>query len=170
MSKVYLSGPITGLTFDGAESWRAYTKTKLAPGIVPLDPLRMNEFLKSSGVLADTESYTNARGALSPIEAMMISDEMLGLRDYIDTAKADAVLVNLLGAERVSIGTMLEVGIAYAHRVPIFLVMEDKGSLAPYGSFGSNIHEHCMLRYYASYRTNDLDIAITAINALLSVG
>ena len=57
-------------------------------------------------------------------------------RDRMDCNRADAVIMNLLGAKTVSIWTMIEIGWADAHRTPIILVMERS----------ANVHDHPMVR------------------------
>lgn len=154
MYKVYLSGPISGMTFDGANTWRQYVEQRFIDTIIPLNPLRCKEFLRDHGIL------DGKFGAGSEIDHWMTKDDFIGTRDHWDTSRADVVFVNLLGTPIVSIGTVLEIGIAHAARVPVITVMEGDGS---------NIHEHCMLRHYSTMRFDNLDDAVDATNALLSV-
>lgn len=167
MYKVYLSGPITGLTYDAGNDWRVKvtkaledqpdcisgqpdTWQRLVPQTIKcLNPLRSHEFLRRLGKL-DDENY------LKEPESFLVTDEFIGVRDWWDTTRADAILVNLLGAQRVSIGTVLEIGMAHAARVPVILVMEDK-----------NVHDHCMVRNYSTMRFDDLAKAVIATKALL---
>ena len=150
MYKVYLSGPITGLTYDGGNNWREEVQGKLTDGVIGLNPLRCKEWARDHGIIDDTTGTKHA---------WMGSDEFIGTRDHWDTVRSDVVLVNLVGATEVSVGTVLEIGMAHARNVPIFLVMEDTG----------NCHEHGMIRQYATMRFNALSDAVDAINTLLSV-
>lgn len=152
MRNVYLSGPISGLTYDAGNNWRQHVTACLENGHVHcLNPMRSHEFLRDFGVIEDKHAQDDSdRGFL-------VSDEFIGVRDAWDTMKADLCFVNLLGATRVSIGTVLEIGMAHAARVPIVLVMEKTG----------NIHDHAMIRNYASLRFDDLGKAIWATGALL---
>jgi nucleoside 2-deoxyribosyltransferase len=77
-------------------------------------------------------------------------------RDHWDVSRCDAVLVVLSGATRVSIGTVMELGWAYAYRKPVVAVMEEEG----------NPHEHGMVREALSYRVTTLDEAIDLLNIL----
>jgi len=70
---------------------------------------------------------------------------------------ADLVVFNMLGAQRVSIGTMVEFGWADAARVPSILVMEKQG----------NIHEYPMVREIASFRVTNLEDAIAIAEVVL---
>jgi len=153
MRKVYLSGPISGLTYDQGNSWRDLVTQHLeSEHIHCLNPMRSHEFLRHFGVIEDKHAQDN--------EALgfLVSDEFIGVRDAWDTMKSDVCFVNLLGATRISIGTVLEIGMAHAARVPIVLVMEKSG----------NPHDHAMVRNYASLRYDRLAHAILATRALLA--
>lgn len=152
MKRVYLSGPISGLTYDQGVTWRKHVSRMLSScGIRGVDPMRSHEFLRSMGVIEDKHAQEG-----HPL-SYLVSDEFIGTRDAHDTMNSDVCFVNLLGATRISIGTVLEIGMAHAARVPIVLVME-KG----------NIHEHAMIRNYATLRFDDLEQAIRATVALLA--
>ena len=51
MKKIYLAGPISGLTFEGAQDWRTYFSNKINPEIQCLSPLRGKDYLKMRGPL-----------------------------------------------------------------------------------------------------------------------
>ena len=155
MRNVYLSGPICGLTYDASNDWRTHVAeclTATSPHIHCLNPMRSHEFLRAHGVIEDKAAQND------PSRGFLVSDEFIGVRDALDTMKADVCFVNLLGAKRVSIGTVLEIGMAHAARVPIVLVMEKSG----------NLHDHAMVRNYASLRFEDLARAVLATRALLA--
>ncbi len=147
---VYLSGPITGLTYDDGDDWRKEAAKLFNENITPLNPLRCKEWARDIGIIDDTA------GDKHP---WMASDQFIGTRDAWDTMRCDVMLVNLIGATQVSIGTVLEIGMAHAASVPIFIAMEDKG----------NCHEHGMIRAYTTMRFNNIFEAVAATNALLSV-
>ena len=73
--------------------------------------------------------------------------------------RCDLVLVNLLGATKVSIGTVSEMGMAFAMDKTIITVIEP-----------DNIHQHPFVTETSSLVLDNLDDAIYAINSLLSVG
>jgi nucleoside 2-deoxyribosyltransferase len=87
----------------------------------------------------------------------MSTERGLTERDRYDSTKSDLVVCNLLGAQRVSIGTMIELGWADANRVPVVLIMEKTG----------NIHEHPMVRQTTSFRVEDLVTARDITEAVL---
>jgi nucleoside 2-deoxyribosyltransferase len=153
MSKptVYLAGPITGLTYDGASDWRDYAKKRFdALGIEAFSPMRAKHYLKDVGVLQG--SGQNYKG-LSPLS----ENKGITTRDRMDCTRRDLVLANLLGAKKVSAGTCIEFGWADAARRPVVLVMEKEG----------NPHEHGMVLEIGGYRVEDLDQAIDLTASIL---
>lgn len=149
--KVYLAGPITGQTYEGATDWREYARQLLEPHVQGMSPMRGKDYLKAYGVIGG-----------SPEEAYMkqvISSQtgILG-RDRNDVRTADAVLMNLKGAEIVSIGTMIEAGWADAYRIP-FVIVDDPKS----------IHNHVMLRGMATYVVETIEDAVYLLRVLLGV-
>jgi nucleoside 2-deoxyribosyltransferase len=146
--KVYLAGPISGLTYDQGQDWREYVASLLAArGIEAFSPLRAKGYLRSVGVIE--QGYED-----TPLS----TDHGITTRDRWDVQTADAVLFNLLGARRVSIGTMIEYGWADAHRIPIITVIEPKG----------NIHEHPMLRDVTGFRVATLLEGIEILDRILN--
>jgi len=146
MPSVYLAGPIQGLSYDTSTSWRIYAETELLKaGIMSLSPLRNKEYLQHEGVLRD--SYPQY--ALS-------STKGITTRDRFDVMRCDVVLMNLLHAEQVSIGTMIELGWADAYRKPVVLVAER-----------DNVHAHGMVEEVAGFIVDNLESGLTLIKALL---
>ena len=145
---VYLAGPITGLSFDQTIDWRQTAIDHLKQfGIQGLSPLRSKDYLLGQTTVAD--SYE---------DKVLSSQRGIYARDRFDCHRADAVLVNLLGAKRVSIGTVMEIAWAAQNNTPVVLVIEKEG----------NIHEHSMLREACPFRVDNLDDALFVITALLA--
>lgn len=146
---VYLAGPITGLTFDEAVDWRTTAVEKLNKrGIRAVSPLRGKDFLREVGRLEGGNEYS-----ANPIS----SARGITTRDRYDVMRADAILMNLMCAERVSIGTMIELGWADAARVPVVLVMED-----------GNLHEHAMVLETVGYRVQSLEAGVDVVRWLFA--
>ena len=148
--RVYLAGPITGLTFGEATDWRDYAVGVLAfHGITGLSPMRGKDFiLKRIGerqVLGQTYE-----------DSPMSTQRGIVARDRFDVGRTDIVLFNFLGAERVSIGTMIEYGWASAQGKVIVTVMEQAG----------NVHDHAFVRELSPYRVATLDEALDIIIAI----
>ena len=144
--KVYLAGPITGLSFDGASNWREAVISSLPSHIIGLSPLRGKEYLEKETALKDSYDMH----ALSTKKAIVT-------RDRFDATRCDVLFVNLLGAKTVSIGTVMEIAWADAHRIPIIVVMEE-----------GNIHTHGMLTEVAGYVVNTLAEGIFILKSILT--
>jgi len=148
MSLVYLAGPITGLTYEGATDWRESVSYVLNnDGIGTASPLRFKSFLK--GELSIKDSYEGHALATS---------KAIYTRDKWDVSRSDVVLVNFLGAEKVSIGTVLEIAWADMLNKPIVIAMEP-----------DNIHQHSMVNECAGYIVPTLNDATNVVRALLTV-
>jgi nucleoside 2-deoxyribosyltransferase len=143
--KVYLAGAITGLTYGDGQGWRTYAKSELAKaGIWGYSPLRAKEYLEEHGILEG--SYEDF--PLSSAKGIMT-------RDHWDVSTSDLILMNLLETTKVSIGSVIEMGMAYAYRKPVVLVME-KG----------NIHTHPMMEQ-AAFVVDDLDVGLKLVKSIL---
>jgi len=149
MKRIYLAGPISGLDYKGATDWRNEAQYRLAQSdILGLSPMRAKEFLKDKGIIGsgdmgDEHGLSHPRGFVT--------------RDRMDVATCDAVLMNLLGATRVSIGTMVEIGWADAYRKPVILIMEQ-----------NNPHEHGFVRQLTHYHVTTLDAGLDIAEALFN--
>lgn len=144
---VYLAGPITGLTYDEGQDWRAYAKDWLdAEGIDGYSPLRAKDYLRACGVLEKQYHGLNALSEPAGITA----------RDRFDCMGRDLVLVNFVGATSVSIGTCIELGWADASRTPLVVAMEE-----------DNVHHHAMVNAMAGFIVPTLDEALIVARAVL---
>jgi len=80
-------------------------------------------------------------------------------RDFNDCSTCDVLLVNLLGASKVSIGTVMEIAWAYQNRTPVVVVMEQEG----------NPHEHAMIREAIGFRVHTMGEAIAVVRTILDL-
>ena len=151
MTMVYLAGPIAGLSYKGATDWRFYAKSELQKvGITTYSPMRGKEYLdKVSEFSADGDAYKHM--------SVLSSNRGIITRDRFDATRCDVLLANLLGATKVSIGTVMEIAWADAHRIPVVCCMEESG----------NPHEHGMITEVIGYRLPTLDEALHVIKAVL---
>lgn len=153
--KVYLAGPIKGLNYNEATEWRKIAIVLLKEaGIDGMSPMRAKEYLKDkfdvghkldNGIKDQYHSFP-----LSTSKAILC-------RDFKDCTKSDAIIMYLLGAKAISIGSVMEVAWGHAARVPIVLVMEKEG----------NVHEHCMITEASNFRVETLDDAIDVVKGIL---
>ena len=144
---VYLSGPIAGLTFTEGADWREYATKCFPPHIQGVSPLRGHRMLEGLGPI------TNLM-----IEHPFRKDTAINRRDKFDTLRAAALLVNLLGTKKVSIGTVMEMAWAFDHSIPVVLAIEPEG----------NVHDHPMVRDCTTVRVSSLDEAIEAVVAIVA--
>ena len=144
---VYLAGPITGLSYGGSVDWRNSVKSQLADiNITGISPMRHKDYLVGQAVVPDSIE-----------DKVMSSQRGIFARDYWDVRRCDAIFVNLLDAQTVSIGTVMEIAWAWAHQKPCVLTMEND----------SNIHEHPMLREACPFRVDTVDEGVDIIARLL---
>ena len=142
-----MAGPITGLSYDSAVDWRQNTQRVLweEGKIESKSPMRGKEYLSGERVLNQT------------YKVPLSTQKGIWGRDKWDVRGTDAVLFNLLGAEKVSIGTMVEYGWATAMDKLIVTVMEEDG----------NVHDHVFVREASTFLVHSLD---EAIDILLAIG
>jgi nucleoside 2-deoxyribosyltransferase len=147
VKRVYLAGPITGLSFEGCTDWREYAIKELdTVGITGLSPMRSKDYLQRERIVGDCyddKVLSCARGIIT--------------RDRWDTTRCDIILVNLLGAEKVSIGTIIELAWADLSRTPSIVVMEPD----------QNVHEHSMVREMIGFRVETLEEGLNVAKAVL---
>jgi nucleoside 2-deoxyribosyltransferase len=142
MSWVYLAGAITGHSFKEANAWRTlptFTNKLVKNGWHPLSPLEGLDHLKDEKAL---DAYCEG---VDP--GLVVSKDL----DMIDLA--DAVIANLRIEGPPSIGTMFELGYAYAHRKPIIVIRDDVES----------VYDHPFIDGTASQIVFHLDGAIEAL-------
>ena len=143
---VYLAGPVCGMSWIDATSWRTYAAMQFRKyGVDTLSPLRNmpvpanpNEY-----ILGDTKAETPLSTA-----------PYVGLRSYIDVRRSDAIFVDHNTERPVSQGTMLEIGAAYALNKPVVL-------------WTAKCPEHPVLYTAAPLWNLDLDRAINITLSLL---
>jgi nucleoside 2-deoxyribosyltransferase len=150
---VYLAGGIAGLSGTDATSWRhtAYLELK-ERGIETLDPMRAKALLSGQACIStDFHDYAH-NGAFFTSRGIMT-------RDYNDVQRCDALLVNLLGLVKPSLGTIMELAWAYAMQKPAVVAIEDAG----------NPHDgHPMIAAAINFRVPTLDEAINAVAVVLN--
>lgn len=131
---VYLAGPISGCDHELIMGWRKQAIERLAKeeiiGLCPIDVTASDMDIKEIAII----------------------------RDKMDVERCDAVLMNLTGAPRVSIGTMVELGWASALGKPIILVMEP-----------GNIHEHAFVYTLADSAYKTIEEGLNAVACMLQV-
>jgi len=143
--RVYLSGPISGKSYDEAMDWRDRVEARLSSaGFEVRNPLRGKSYLSNQGSLDSHKYGTNPT----------LSDKALKKRDVMDVVDCDIILVNFTDATQVSIGSVYEMAIGdFLHKL---IIMVAPKTLHP--------HDHPFLRD-ASVIFNDLDAAVQYIES-----
>jgi hypothetical protein len=142
---IFLAGPLTGVSYKDALEWRKYVESKLPADIVAFSALRGKICLAKERVLKS--AYP---------EHLLTTPQGTITRDRYDVSRCDALFVNFLDTDRVSIGTIMEMAWADSRRIPIILALEN-----------GNIHDHAFVRQVAAFITRDLDEAIqTAVDVV----
>jgi len=153
---VYLAGPITGLSYDGAVGWRDEVVRRLAvtaPHLHCMDPMRAKQHLADVGEI----------GAFGHAGALLDGHAVVS-RDLFDVGRADVVLMNLTGARQISIGCMVELGWARAHGKFVMVVLPD-AERAGIGST-TNPHDHLFVHELASSVVGDIDAALAILETM----
>jgi nucleoside 2-deoxyribosyltransferase len=144
---IYLAGPIHGLAYDTAVSWRQYVIDRLPSEILAYSPMRAKKYLQHELELG--HSYENF--PLSTAKGIFN-------RDHHDCKTKDLIFINLYNTTKISIGTVMEIAWGHAYGKPMVLVIEP-GNI--------NIHSHPMILEACSYIVDDLDVGIDVIKAIL---
>jgi nucleoside 2-deoxyribosyltransferase len=146
--RVYLAGPISGCTYEDAQDWRTAVADDLeSPDVECLTPMRGKSFLQGSGTI-HSSSYPTA----------VANSKGITRRDMFDTVNATCLFVNLKGAERVSIGTCMELAWAYLKQIPTIVVMEK-----------DNVHaKHVMIQEACTYIVPTLEEGMDLARYLLN--
>ena len=154
---VYLAGPITGLTHDGARyGWRLDFSDLLADmgldHISCSSPMRGKMFLKHHGILSSGHDYPK-----NPLA----SSEGITTRDYNDIRECSAMVACYLDSgNRPSLGTAVEYGYCWALHKPVVTIgPEDDVNI-----------RHAMLKRMSGYRVDTLEEAANIVGLLLTPG
>lgn len=152
---VYLAGAIAGRNYFVSKDWREDCSRALRDrGVEPLSPLREKDSLadvKRPVVSTNFKDYADM-GAFFTSRGVMA-------RDFNDVKRCDALLVNLLGLEKPSLGTIMELAWAYALQKPAIVAIEAEG----------NPHDgHPMIHEAMSFRVDTLEEAVHAVAVVLN--
>jgi nucleoside 2-deoxyribosyltransferase len=149
---VYLAGAIANVSGYEATQWREDVALSLASvGIATRNPMRAKQFLSGQALISSTFHTYEDKGVFFTSRGIMT-------RDFNDVKQSDVLLVNLLGAKKPSLGTIMELAWAFALQKPAVVVIEDEG----------NPHDlHPMLHESMSFRVNTLDEGVRAVAVIL---
>jgi nucleoside 2-deoxyribosyltransferase len=128
--RIYLAGSITDVPLKQAIEWRRRAAQQLQDaGFVVISPLR-------TGV------------------ADLVDERAVFMRDKIDCTRSDIMLLNLIGADHITIGSVCELSWAYLTGLFCVVVMGQ-----------GNPHRHAFIEQQASIILEDIDEAVDYIIA-----
>jgi len=149
---VYLAGAIADMSYEGATDWRTNAAYVLLDrGVETLNPMRAKSKAALGALIGNNFHNYEHRGAFFTSKGIMT-------RDSTDVRRCDALLVNLLGTVKPSLGTVMELGWAYILNKPVVVAIEKSG----------NPHDnHPMIHEAMPFRVETLDEAIDAVAIIL---
>ena len=149
---VYLAGGIAGLPGADASDWRIDANQALEMrNVETLDPMRAKQALSAQPRISTNFNDYAKNGAFFTSRGIMT-------RDFNDVKRCDALLVNLLGLTKPSLGTIMELAWAYTRQKPAVVAIEREG----------NPHDnHPMIHEAIPFRVETLDEAIDAVAVIL---
>ena len=150
---VYLAGAIAGLSGTDATDWRRTARYALDDrGVEALDPMRAKLMLANQERISTNFADYADQGAFFTSRGIMV-------RDFNDVKRCDALLVNLLGLAKPSMGTIMELAWAYALQKPAVVAIEKTGN--PHDS-------HPMIHEAMPFCVETLDDAIDVVAVILN--
>jgi len=142
--KIYLAGPMAGLSIKEAKQWRI-ALTSYSDLFELLSPCRDHE---------DIEGVIEGHGGG---EAFMCKPKEIYSRDTHDIFRSDAILVNFTNAEKISIGTVFELGYASGLGKPIVTVGLKEG-----------IHDHVFTQECGIVHAESLAEGMIALKSMFN--
>lgn len=146
--RVCLVGPITGYPFEVVAKWRKEFCANPPQGMVGIDPLRKRSELATSAVVAG--EYPKHR---------LASKKGILAQNKFDVMRSSAILANFLGADRLSLGSVIELALAFQAWKRIVVVMEKE-----------NPHDHPYVRSCADVVVETMDEACAELCRPLNAG
>lgn len=150
--RIYLAGPVTGLSYEDATQWRVEAVRRL-PEIRCFSPMRAKQAQQGRQCLGwEANDLHDADAIFTP--------KGIVARDYLDCRKADLLLVNFEpSAPEISIGTVSEISWAWADRTPTIVIATP-----------GNRHDCKWLRELVPFWTDNFDDAIRLVQTILLPG
>ncbi len=113
--RVYLGGPIHGLTYAQATVWRQMIVKMAGLKFEFLNPMRDKEDLKKSPTISHVFP-----------DLPLCQPKAIVTRDLLDIRRADVLLFNGLQG---TVGSAIELGIGYALNKPLVVILEQSDAL-----------------------------------------
>lgn len=110
--------------------------------------MRNKEYLKDETDI-DSVEYTDPLSCPKGVYA----------RDRWDALRCDLLVVNLLGAKKPSLGSVMEIAWANSKGTPIIIVMEEEG----------NVHDHILVNEACGFRVSNIKTARQLAASILNL-
>ena len=148
--RVYLAGSMTGCKTANALNWRLHAFEKLTKyGMAVYSPTRGKTFDPTKPIATDSEKT---------IGGPENTTRAINTRDYLDTTKADCLLVFLDTTTPLpSMGTVAEMAWAFDRRIPIVCCVPED----------SIYMQHPMVSEFITYRVDTIDEGIAIVVSVL---
>lgn len=154
MKSIYLAGPIAGKDWAGATEWRQVFAKRFGHRYRCLNPMRgkdyLEEFVNKQGVFAESGVVYEDLGKV------MSTNHSIIKRDQWDVQSSDMVFVNFIGAQKVSMGTVMEIAWGQQLGKYVLVAMEK-----------DNVHQHGMIIEAASLIVPTLEEALDLVPVLM---
>lgn len=115
----YLCGPVTGMTFEKASELRNRVEKRLAPhNIRCINPMRALTFLRGGGPISGTGREYKDTAIANPKTIIALN--------MWDVCRSDLLIIILIGATRVSVGSVAEEWTAFSVDKPLAAALDPK--------------------------------------------
>lgn len=147
--KVYLAGPISGLTYEEATGWRRIAREYFERNnIEVIDPTDKIEDALEEGEVFEWQKPWVGEGSNGTIFNVDIEQGLL---------QADAIVVGYPTGFRSSGGTAFELGVAYAFGIPVVIWDATHSTIHPFLEFSavrrSDLVEACVCAHFSGPQT-----------------
>lgn len=161
--KLYMCGPITGLTYNESLEYRKHLEERLQDlGFETFCPMRGKAFLEQDmGNKKLPNSFAHTKNSHLPF----VNEQSIFMRDRFDVLNSDMIIANFLPVETVeienqivSIGSVFEIAWAMDYNIPVIAIMTK-----------NNIHQHLFIRRACMEIVPDLETAINVISVYFNI-
>ena len=148
--RVYLAGSMTGCSTSSALDWRRHAYEKLTKyGFAVYSPTRGKTFDPTKTIAIDSEKE---------IGGPENTTRAINMRDYLDTTRADILLVYLdIKTPLPSMGTVAEMAWSFDRRIPVVCCVPED----------SIYMRHPMVSEFITYRVDTINEGIDIVVSVL---
>jgi nucleoside 2-deoxyribosyltransferase len=146
--RVYLCGPISGLTIKEAEFKRGQVEDLFSDSMIEIvNPMRGKYHINGDEPISPKGFHSKA-----------FNDKSIIKRDRYDVTTSDLIFADFRDSTRVSIGSMVEFGWADIKNIPVVTVMHE-----------NDFHDHAFVHEISTHVVNNVEDAIYLSKLLLNL-